>query len=169
MTATSPASIPAFIISREFSVPVTILYHMWTDPEAMRQWWGPKGAKVLTADLDLRAGGSYHYGMEMPGGVEMWGLWKILDVQPNKRLAFINSFSNAERALIRHPLNPDWPLELMSDIQFEETAMGARVTISWLPYHATEKEIATFDAGRDSMTMGWGGSLDTLEKTLQET
>ena len=165
----SAAAIPAFIISREFPVPVATLYRMWSVPEAMAQWWGPKGASVSVADMDLRPGGSYHYGMKMPDGLEMWGLRQILDVEPLQRLVFINSFSNAERGLTRHPMNADWPLELMSDIQFEETAAGSRVTISWLPHNAFDTEIATFDAGRESMMMGWGGSLDSLEKTLKES
>ena len=168
MANEDPVSVAPFIISREFPVPVATLYHMWTDRDAMMQWWGPKGASLLVAELDLRAGGSFHYGMRMPDGLEMWGLWTIHEVQPLKKLVFINSFSDAERRLTRHPLNAGWPLELMSEIQFEETPNGSRVTISWLPYHATEAESAIFDSNRESLRMGWGGSLGVLEKTLSE-
>ena len=168
MATEQQKTIEPFIISRAFAVPVATLYRMWSDPEAMKRWWGPKGVTTLVADLDLRPGGSYLYGMKAPDGPEMWGLWRILEVEPLRRLAFINSFSNPERGLTRHPMNVNWPLKMMTEISFEPTDTGARVTIMWTPHNASDLENATFDAGRDSMKMGWGGSLDVLESVLKE-
>ena len=162
-------TIEPFILSRDFAVPVETLYHMWSDRDAIIQWWGPKGISTVVAELDMRPGGSYLYGMKTPDGMEMWGLWRILDMEPLQKLMFINSFSNAERELTRHPMNPDWPLELMTEIRFESIGSGSRVTIIWTPHQASDIEKATFDAGRDSMKMGWGGSLDSLDAVLRKT
>ena len=118
MTTEAQKPVDPFIISRDFKVPVATLYHMWTDRDAMVQWWGPKGVTVPLADLDLRPGGSYHYCMKTPDGTEMWGLWTILEVKPLEELVFISAFSNAERRLTRHPMNANWPIEMMTDILF---------------------------------------------------
>ena len=167
MTTEVQKTVEPFIISRDFAVPVAALYRMWSDREAMTQWWGPKGVSIPLAELDLRPGGSYHYCMKTPDGTEMWGLWNILDVKPLEKLVFINSFSNAERGLTRHPMNANWPIEMMTEILFESVPEGARMTIIWTPHNASDVENATFDAGRESMKMGWGGSLDVLESVLK--
>ena len=55
-----------FVISRTFDVPRDFMFKLWTDPEHMQHWWGPKGFKVIYSKMDLRPGGSYHYGMRFP-------------------------------------------------------------------------------------------------------
>jgi uncharacterized protein YndB with AHSA1/START domain len=47
-----------FVISRDFDVPRETLWACFTEPERMRRWWGPKGCKVVAANMDLRPGGS---------------------------------------------------------------------------------------------------------------
>ena len=63
-----------FVISRVFDAPRDLVWQCFTDPERMKQWWGPKDAKVIKSDMDLRVGGTYLYGMEMPDGKAMWGI-----------------------------------------------------------------------------------------------
>src|SRR5262249_2638058 len=41
-----------------------------------------------------------------------------------------------------------------------------KFTISWEPHNATGEERQTFEAGRDSMRMGWSGTLEKLEAYL---
>jgi uncharacterized protein YndB with AHSA1/START domain len=62
-----------FVISRVFDAPRDLVWRCFTDPDHMRQWWGPKGFKVLASKMDLRVGGTYHYGMSAPDGSPMWG------------------------------------------------------------------------------------------------
>jgi len=40
MTTDVQKTIDPFVISRDFAVPVATLYRMWSDREAMTQWWG---------------------------------------------------------------------------------------------------------------------------------
>ena len=62
----------------------------------MKHWWGPKGFTVLSSKMDLRVGGSYHYGMKAPNGAAMWGLFKYREIVPQEKLVFINSFSDEQ-------------------------------------------------------------------------
>ena len=55
---------PDFVISRVLDAPRELVWKCFTDPERMKQWWGPKGFVVIASKMDLRVGGTYHYGME---------------------------------------------------------------------------------------------------------
>ena len=62
-----------FVISRVLDAPRDLVWKCFTDPEHMKQWWGPKGVKIVKSEMDLRVGGTYHYGMQTPDGSVMWG------------------------------------------------------------------------------------------------
>jgi uncharacterized protein YndB with AHSA1/START domain len=97
-----------FVISRDFDVPRETLWACFTEPERMRRWWGPKGCKVVAANMDLRPGGSYHYGMQMPDGGTMWGKFLYREIAAPERMILINFFSDEKggahvgNALDRH-------------------------------------------------------------------
>ena len=130
------------------------------------QWWGPKEIVVQYAKMDLRPGGTFHYGMKTPDGHLMWGKWSIREINKPERLVFVNSFSDEAGGITRHPMSPTWPLEILSTITFTERADGSLLTINWLPLNATDAERKTFDEGHESMRNGWGGSLDRLVEYL---
>ena len=48
----------------------------------MKQWWGPKGFTVIASKMDLRVGGTYHYGMKAPDGSPMWGKFVFREIVP---------------------------------------------------------------------------------------
>jgi uncharacterized protein YndB with AHSA1/START domain len=152
-----------FVISRVFDAPRDLLWKCFTEPERMAQWWGPAGVKVVKTKMDLRVGGIYLYGMQNPDGNVMWGRMLYREIAPPERLVFINSFSDEAGGLTRHPLAPNWPLQLLSVFTFEAVPGGkTRFTVQWTPYEATADEQAAFDAGHASMTAGWSGTLDKL-------
>jgi uncharacterized protein YndB with AHSA1/START domain len=156
-----------FVISRVFDAPRDLVWECFTRPERMKQWWGPKGFKVLVSQMDLRVGGTYLYGMQAPNGDAIWGKFVYREIAPPERLIFINSFSDEAGGVTRHPMSPSWPLQLLSTFTFEIVPGGkTRFTVRWAPYKATDEERATFDAGRDSMTMGWSGTMEQFEDYL---
>jgi uncharacterized protein YndB with AHSA1/START domain len=155
-----------FVISRLFDAPRDLVFACFTEPERMKQWWGPKGSSVIAQKMELRVGGVYHYGMRGPDGKEMWGKFIYREITPPSRLVWINSFSDAAGNLARHPFIPTWPYEMLSTFLFETQGSGTRLTIKWVPYNATDEERATFDATFDGMTQGWTGTLDQLAAYL---
>jgi len=134
----------------------------------MKHWWGPKGFTSPVCKLDLRPGGTMHYCMRSPDGHEMWGKFSFREVVAPERLVYINSFSDAQGGLTRHPMSPTWPLELLTTVLFEEQGGRTTVTIRWglLP-SATEPERKTFNDGHSSMQQGWTGTLDQLRAYLE--
>ncbi len=164
------APLADFTISRVLDAPRDLVWKCFTEPERMKQWWGPKGFKVLVSKMDLRVGGTYHYGMQAPDGSPMWGRFVFREIMPQERLVFINSFSDEAGGVTRHPMHIAWPLEMMSIFTFEDQPGGkTKFTVRWAPHNATADEIKTFDEGRDSMTMGWSGTMDKLEAHLAKS
>jgi uncharacterized protein YndB with AHSA1/START domain len=159
-----------FVISRVFDAPRDLVWKCFTEPERMKQWWGPKGATVVASTMDLRPGGTYHYGMKTPDGQVIWGRMVYREITPPEKLVFINSFSDQKGGLARHPMAPTWPIELLSIFSFEEMPGGkTRFTVRWAPHNATAEEQKTFDAGHTSMTQGWSGTMDQFEAYLAKT
>jgi len=156
-----------FVIAREFDAPRDLVWKAFTEPERMKQWWGPKGLTVAAAKMDLRPGGSYHYGMRTPNGQTMWGKFVYREIAAPERLVFVNSFSDEAGGLTRHPMSPTWPLETLSTFTCDELPGGkTKFTIRWSPINATEEERKTFDSSHEGMRQGWGGTLDQLAAYL---
>jgi len=149
-----------FVISRVFDAPRDKVWKAWTEVERLKQWFSPKGFTVIAAKMDLRPGGTYHYGMRTPDGQEMWGKWTFREIKAPERLVLVNSFSDAAGGITRHPMAPTWPREMLSTSTFTEKDGKTTLTLEWLPFNATPEEIATFEAGRAGMTQGWSGTFE---------
>ncbi len=172
MTAPSNAGTSGkdFVISRVFDAPRDLLWKCFTDPERMKQWWGPKGFSVIASKMDLRVGGTYHYGMTAPNGAPMWGLFTYREIVPQEKLVFINSFSDEKSGITRHPGSATWPLEMLSIFSFEDAPGGkTKFTVRWATYNASDEEQKTFDNMHASMTQGWSGTMEQLEAYLAKT
>jgi uncharacterized protein YndB with AHSA1/START domain len=156
-----------FVITREFNAPRDLVWKAWTERDLLMQWFGPKGFTMNAAQLDLRPGGMFHYRQQMPDGKEMWGRFVYRQITPPSRLIWINSFSDPAGGITRHPLSKDpWPLQLLTDVSFVENAGKTTVTVTWLPFEASAVEWQTFEAGRESMKMGWGGTMERFTAYL---
>ncbi len=156
-----------FVISRVFDAPRDLVWQCFTDPERMKHWWGPKGFTVIASKMDLRVGGTYHYGMTAPNGAPMWGLFTYREIVPGERLVFVNSFSDEKGGVTRHPGHEKWPLQMLSTFTFEDVPGGkTRFTVRWRTLNATAEEQNTFDTMHDSMTQGWSGTMEQLDAYL---
>lgn len=158
---------PDFVISRVLDAPRDRVWQCFTQPERMQEWWGPKGFTVVASKMDLRVGGTYHYGLSSPDGDTMWGKFVYREIVPQQRMVFINSFSDEAGGTTRHPGHLSWPLEMLSTFTFDQQPGGkTKFTVRWAAHNASEKEQNTFDTSHDSMTQGWSGTLEQLEAYL---
>jgi uncharacterized protein YndB with AHSA1/START domain len=150
-----------FVISHTFEAPRERVWNAWTDPDQMKQWWGPRGSTILDCKIDLRVGGTCHYRMQY-NDQSMWGKFVYREIVRPERLVFVSSFSDEKGGVTRHPLSPTWPLEMLSTLTLAESAGNTTLTIAWFPLSPTEEERKTFEAGHGSMQQGWTGTLDQL-------
>ncbi|HSY16938.1 MAG TPA: SRPBCC family protein [Candidatus Acidoferrales bacterium] len=155
-----------FVIAREFVAPRELVWKAWTEHDRLLQWFGPKGTIIKKANLDFRPGGLFHYCMQTPDGKEMWGKFVYREINPPARILLVNSFSDQDGGITRHPFSAQWPLLMLTESTFTEEAGKTTVTVKWLPLDATEEERRAFDAARPGMAQGWGGTFEQLADYL---
>jgi uncharacterized protein YndB with AHSA1/START domain len=49
---------------RTYDAPVEKVWQAWTDPEILKQWWGPNDVSIPECEVDLRVGGRFYIVME---------------------------------------------------------------------------------------------------------
>ncbi len=54
---------------RSYPAPLATVWRAWTEPEMLRQWWGPEHTTVTDCEVDLRVGGALHLVMEAGEGM----------------------------------------------------------------------------------------------------
>lgn len=89
----------AVVIERTFDAPIELLWKMWTDPEHFAKWYGPMGATIPGADMDVRVGGRRHLCMEMQtpnGPMKMWFVGEFTAVEPTTRLVYTDAMSDED-------------------------------------------------------------------------
>lgn len=68
-----------------FESPRDVVFAAWTEPEQLKQWWGPGFFETVFAEVDLRPGGRYELLLE-PGSMRLVGEFR--EVTPPRRLVY---------------------------------------------------------------------------------
>ncbi|MDB5151338.1 MAG: hypothetical protein JWR54_89 [Mucilaginibacter sp.] len=76
------------VLTRIFDAPRELVYKVWTDPEHVSKWWGPKVFSNPVCQIDLRPGGAYLYVMRSPEGMEFPVRGKFIEIVANERLVY---------------------------------------------------------------------------------
>jgi uncharacterized protein YndB with AHSA1/START domain len=87
----------AVVIERTLDAPADLIWQMWTEPEHFKAWYGPDGATIVVARMDVRVGGTRLVSMEMQtpnGTMRMWFTGEYREVVENKRLVYTESMSD---------------------------------------------------------------------------
>lgn len=58
------------VATRVFDAPRELVFSMWTDPEHLEHWWGPRGFRNTIQDIDVRPGGAWTFIMHGPDGTD---------------------------------------------------------------------------------------------------
>jgi uncharacterized protein YndB with AHSA1/START domain len=157
MTETTPQD--AVVIERLFDAPPEVIWRMWTDPECYAAWYGPRGATVPSAEMDVRVGGSRLVAMRMetPGGTrEMWFTGEYLEVDSPRRLVYTEAMADAA---VLSPAAMGMPADhpILTEITVELEAVGERTHMTM-----THAGIPSDSPG----AMGWNMAFDELAAQL---
>ena len=136
-------------VTRLIKAPRERVFAAWTTPADILKWFGPETCQVVSAKINLRPGGDYHYRVksEKMGEVKLDGVFR--EVKQPSKLIYTWSFSG----------NPQ--------VEFGES----QVTVEFLDRKgATEVRITheqlPNDEVKEDHNKGWNGCLDKLESLL---
>ncbi len=132
----------ALVVRRTINAAPARVFAAWTEPEQLRQWWGPRPVTCSAAEIDLRVGGRYRIGNRLPDGSELIIAGEFEIVEPPVRLVYT------------------WELE-------QKSKQRSRVTVRFEPRgDATEVVIVheriDSEETRADHEQGWNGCLANL-------
>lgn len=99
MTDTPTAPSKDVQIERTFDAPIDVIWAMWTESEHFANWYGPNGATIPVADMDVRVGGRRFITMEMTtpdGAMQMCFVGEYVEVDAPTRLVYTELMADAD-------------------------------------------------------------------------
>ena len=96
---TEETELNAVVLERHLDAPAEVIWDLWTDPQHFAQWYGPDGATIPSASMDVRVGGRRHVSMEVTtpnGPMRMWFTGEFLEVVPHERLVYTEAISDED-------------------------------------------------------------------------
>jgi uncharacterized protein YndB with AHSA1/START domain len=145
-------------ITRVLKAPRALVWQAWTDPELLKQWWGPEQFTNPLVEGDIREGGVLNIVMHGPKNtpfdIDMPMVKRYREIIPGKKLVFENE-----------PIGPDGErlIDGLTTVIFSDHADGTLIEMT-----TTAKALAPVAIGMlQGMEQGWGQSFDKLGRFLE--
>lgn len=155
-------------IERNFNAPVEDVWKMWSDPEGMKKWWGPRGFSAPKIETDFREGGKYLFNMHGSPAPEappqdFWSTGRYKEIVPMKKIVLTDSFSDEKGNAVPSDYYgmKGFPMETEVMILFEGMGDKTRMILKY-PYPGDFDEKMLSD-----MKQGWEESFDKMSEALQ--
>jgi uncharacterized protein YndB with AHSA1/START domain len=131
-----------------FAAPRERVFRAFTDPEELKQWFGPTdGHAIPVAEVDLRVGGRYRIDLLGPSGSLYRIVGEYREVRPPERLVYTWRWEIGEDVG-----------ETLVTVEFRERGAATEVAL-------THEAFPTAHA-RDGHEGGWMGCLGRLEHRI---
>jgi uncharacterized protein YndB with AHSA1/START domain len=75
-------------MTRTFKAPVDLVWEVWTQPEHIINWWGPKGFTSTIHQMDFMEGGEWRLTMHGPDGTNFPNRSIFKEIVPLKKIVF---------------------------------------------------------------------------------
>jgi uncharacterized protein YndB with AHSA1/START domain len=145
----------AVTIERSFDAPSDLIWRMWTEPEHFAAWYGPDGASIPVATMDVRVGGSRLMCMQVTtpdGPMRMWFAGEYREVVVNERLVYTEFASDEQGNAVSDPgTTQGHPGATEVRVELEDLGGRTRMVM-------THRGIAVGSPG----AAGWTMALDKL-------
>jgi uncharacterized protein YndB with AHSA1/START domain len=112
METTNPRKDRELIISRLLNAPVDLVWEVWTDPEHIKNWWGPNGFTNTIYKMEVKEGGEWDLTMHGPDGTDFKNKSVFKEIVKHKKIVYEH-------------LNPDF----LATIEFE--AQDDKTLLKW--------------------------------------
>lgn len=135
-------------LKQTFPAPRDKVFRAWTDPDALKRWWGPPGSTIQEVKVDLRVGGAYRIGIQYPPDDVFYLNGTYREVQPPEKLVFTWRWEK-----------PDMDFgESVVTLEFHELGDSTVVTLTHEGF--PNRDVA------ESHNEGWAAILDSLSPYL---
>lgn len=145
----SPTADREIKIEREIGAPIELVWKVWTDPEHIRNWWGPNGFTNTISKMDMQPGGKWNLVMHGPDGTDYRNESEFREIILHKKIVY------------EHLSGP----KFTATITFE--ARGAKTFLSWHMLFRSREEfihtVKTFKADK-----GLEQNFEKLERYVQD-
>ncbi len=139
-------------VERVFDAPRDRVFAVYTDPDLIPQWWGPRGMTVTVDKMDVRAGGDWRFVARNPDGSEEAFRGSYREVTPPERI--VQTFE-------WEPMAGYVSLETAT---FENLGERTKVTTVSL-FYTTEERDGMLGSGMES---GLNETYERLDELLAE-
>jgi len=115
-------------VTRTFNAPVEMVWRVWTEPELVKRWWGPKHFTSPVAIIDFREGGKSLVSMKAPeemGGQVFYSIWEYVKITPMQSIEFTQSLSDEngnKTDPVKLGMPSDFPLDIKTIVTFIKIA-----------------------------------------------
>jgi uncharacterized protein YndB with AHSA1/START domain len=156
------------VITRFFNAPRQLVYKVWTEPEHIKNWWGPKPFTAPRCEVDLRPGGAYVYVMRSPDGQEFPVQGEFIEIVKNEKLVYTDDmYKQADfwKMMIGSKVGPDVDfssLRLNVTVTFEDHGDKTKFT---LVTRFISNDVRDAMLGMQ-MAEGWTSSLEKFAEEL---
>ena len=137
------------VLTRRFDAPRELVFRMWTEPEHLAHWSGPRGFTTPHHETDLRPGGAYRACLRAPDGSEHWVQGVYREIAPPERLVFTHAWEDGT--------GRPGPQTLVT-VTFAERAGQTEMTLHQALFES--------EASRDGHRGGWSSSFERLAEHL---
>lgn len=157
------------VITRTFDAPRELVWKMWTEPEMMKKWWGPKDFTAPSIQIDFQVGGKIlacMRGSNAPGAPvkDFWSTGTYKEIVPMEKIVVTDSFADEQGNIVNasyYGMPGDFPMELLVTITLEDTEDGkTKMTLVHEGMPAGEMH--------DGANVGWNQSFDKIEAALKQ-
>jgi uncharacterized protein YndB with AHSA1/START domain len=76
------------VATRVFDAPRELMFKMWTEPEHIAQWWGPRGFTTTIYEMDVRPQGVWRFVMHGPDGADYQNKIVYLEIEGPERIVY---------------------------------------------------------------------------------
>jgi uncharacterized protein YndB with AHSA1/START domain len=136
-------------ISRLLKAPIELVWEVWTDPEHIKNWWGPNGFTNTISEMNVTPGGEWNLIMHGPDGTDYKNKSVFKEIIKHKKIVY------------EHITAP----KFLATIEFE--SRGDSTFLNWHMLFETKEEfiqvVKTFKADE-----GMKQNMEKLEQYLQK-
>jgi len=145
-------------LTRVLKAPRALVWQAWTDPEMLKQWWGPEEFTNPVVKGDIKQGGVLNITMRGPKGspwdMDMPMVKRYREIVPGQKLVFENEPTgpNGERLI-----------DALTTVTFSDHPDGTLMEMT-----TVAKALAPMAVGMlGGMEQGWSQSFDKLARLVE--